>query len=219
MLKTLFFLLLVRPLVLLVCGINVRGRRYLPDRGPCIIAANHNSHLDTLVLMSLFPVTKVCRVRPVAAADYFLKNRLLAWFALELIGIIPISRRPTRKDGHPLAMVHEALQQEQIVIIFPEGSRGEPERLAPFKKGVAHLVRTLPEVDVVPVYLHGAGRSLPRGEALLVPFIIDVRIGPPLRYAGQGHARFVAELHDAICRLEQSIRGGTTDDQGTGHDI
>lgn len=204
MLKTLFFLLLVRPLVLLVCGINVRGRRRLPATGPCIIAANHNSHLDTLVLMSLFPVTKVGLVRPVAAADYFLKNRLLAWFALELIGIIPISRRPTRKDGHPLARVHEALRQGQVVIIFPEGSRGEPERLAPFKKGVAHLVRAFPEVDVVPVHIHGAGKSLPRGEALLVPFIIDVRIGSPMRYAGQGHARFVDDLHTTICRLAQS---------------
>jgi len=98
-LRALFFLLFVRPLVLLVLGVNARHRERLPTKGPAIIAANHNSHLDTLVLMTLFPQAMLPVLRPVAAADYFLRHRLLAWFARRIIGIVPLSR--SVKPGDP----------------------------------------------------------------------------------------------------------------------
>jgi 1-acyl-sn-glycerol-3-phosphate acyltransferase len=202
MLKQLFFLLVVKPFVLLVTGVHVSGRERLPPRGPCIVAANHNSHLDTLVLLSLFPLSSVASVRPVAAADYFMKNRFFAWVSRHLIGIIPIKRKPDRSDGHPLEEVKSALEAAQTVIIFPEGSRGEPEKMVPFKKGVAHLAGAFPEVPVVPVHLHGAGKSLPRGEALFVPFIIDVNIAEPLYYGNGTRDAFTARLEARIRELK-----------------
>lgn len=200
LLKLLFFTLVVRPVVLVVLGLNVRRRERLRTPGPAIVVANHNSHLDTLVLMTLFPLRQLAEVRPVAAADYFLSKRWLAWFALEVIGIVPLSRTVRAGDADPLAECVRHLGDGGVLILYPEGSRGDPERLAAFQGGVAHLARRCPEVPVVPVFLHGAGKSLPRGEALLVPFICDVFVGESLVWAGDRRA-FMTGLDGAIRAL------------------
>jgi len=199
-LRALFFLLFVRPLVLLVLGVNARHRERLPTKGPAIIAANHNSHLDTLVLMTLFPQAMLPVLRPVAAADYFLRHRLLAWFARRIIGIVPLSRSVKPGDPDPLAACDAALAQGDILIIFPEGSRGEPERFGDFKTGIAHLARRHTNIPVVPVFMHGLGKILPRGALLLVPFFVDVFIGEALHWPGD-RAVFMGELDRRIRAL------------------
>ena len=125
-LRALFFLLVVRPISWVLLGLNVRHAERLPCDGPAVIIANHNSHLDTLVLMSLFPRRCLRRLRPVAAADYFLRWRWLAWFSRSIIGIIPLRRG--REGFEDLRTdVVAALQRGDLLILFPEGTRGEPE--------------------------------------------------------------------------------------------
>ena len=199
-LRYLFFLLIVRPLMLLGLGVNLRHGARLPAGGPAIVVANHNSHLDTLVLMSLFPQRMLRRLRPVAAADYFLRRRDLAWFALDIIGIIPVVREVRASHSDPLAGCDAALADDVILILFPEGKRGEPEKLGAFKTGIAHLARRHPMVPVVPVFLHGLGKVLPRGEILPVPFFVDVFIGEAMRWTGD-KASFMADLDHRIHAL------------------
>jgi 1-acyl-sn-glycerol-3-phosphate acyltransferase len=187
-LRLLFFLLVVRPVVFIALGLNVRHRRRLPSSGPAIVVANHNSHLDTFVLMSLFPLKVLAQVHPVGARDYFFRNRWIAWFSRHLVGIIPLDRQIKSAKEHPLRPIAEALERGEIVIVFPEGSRGEPERLAEFKTGIAHLAERHPEIPIFPIYLHGLGKALPRGEALLVPFFCDVFIGEPIQWPGDRQA-------------------------------
>jgi len=202
MLKKIFFAIFVRPLVLIISGVNVVGKEKLPLKGPCIIAANHNSHLDTMVLMSIFPLSKINQVKPVAAADYFMKNKYFSWFSQNVIGIIPLKRRPTKVEGHPLLGVTKALRNGDIVIVFPEGNRGVPEEMSTFKTGIAHLAKEFPAIPVVPIYIYGAGKALPKGEALFVPFIIDVNIGEALYFEDEDNKSFTARLEKSIKELE-----------------
>lgn len=178
-----FFLLIVRPFLAVVLGVNLRHAERLPTTGPAILAANHNSHLDTLLLMSLYPLAQLHRVRPVAAADYFLKNPLVAWFALNVMHILPLSRRPKAGET-PLAHIEAALNAGDILILFPEGSRGEPEKRSELKTGIAHLMEHAPAVPVVPIYLHGLGKALPRGDWLPIPFFADGFVGEALTWQG-----------------------------------
>ena len=185
-LQFLFFIFVVRPVLLIILGMNVRGREHLPEKGPAIVVANHNSHLDTLTLMALFPLKDLHLLRPAAAADYFLANKWLKWFALNIINIIPLARGGVRKN--PLADLEEALDRNEILILFPEGSRGEPEQRAEFKRGVAYLAKARPDVPVYPVFMHGLGKALPKGSLILVPFTCDVIAGPAISWTGDAQS-------------------------------
>ena len=200
LLRYFFFLVIVRPLVLVILGLNVRHVERLPQTGPCIVIANHNSHLDTLVLMTLFPMRLLSRIHPVAAMDYFLKNRLLAWFSINIMGIIPVRRGGVTRHEDPLAGCSMALHKGDILILFPEGSRGDPERLEHFKTGIAHLAKRHPNVQITPVFLYGLGKALPKGEAILVPFFCDVFIGPGVHWTGNRHT-YMNELETSMNAL------------------
>lgn len=201
-LRILFFAAIVRPILLIVLGMNVRGRENLPAKGPAVVAANHNSHLDTLTLMALFPLKDLPRLRPAAAADYFMKSKWLSWFALNIIGIIPLERGVVKKN--PLADLEAALDRGDILILFPEGSRGEPEQMTNFKRGLAYLSKARPEAPVHPVFMHGLGKALPKGSYILVPFNCDVIAGEPFAWQGDTGA-FMDMLNG---RMNELARAG-----------
>jgi 1-acyl-sn-glycerol-3-phosphate acyltransferase len=196
-LRYLFFLLIVKPVVFFMLGVSVHHRERLPRKGPAIIVANHNSHLDTLILMSLFPLRMLSLLRPVAAADYFMKNRCLAWFSKNIIGILPIERARVVKGEDPFKSVADVLLHNGIVIFYPEGTRGEPEKLAKFKSGIAHLASQHPAIAIIPIFLYGAGKALPKGEALLVPFVVDVKVGEAMNWNGDKRT-FIANLEQVF---------------------
>ncbi len=207
-LRYLFFLLVIRPLALIVLGLNVRRHELLPQTGPALVVSNHNSHLDALVLMTLFGMKRLHLVNPVAAVDYFLRDqprlrhRLLGWFALNIVGIIPLERSMKGVRSDPLAGISEALEEGRVLILFPEGTRGEPEHLEDFKTGVAHVAKRHPEVPVVPVFMHGLGKALPKGEGLLVPFICDVFVGESFCWTGSRDS-FMQELSERFAGLAE----------------
>jgi len=204
-LKLFFFLLIVKPLVLIVIGLNVRDKTRLPTKGPAIVVANHNSHLDALVLLSLFPLHQIHKIRPVAAGDYFMRNPFYAWLSTRLIGIIPIKRQQSKGLHNPFKLVNQALSQGDIIVIFPEGSRGEPEKMNRMKKGVAHLAIKHPEVPIIPIFVYGLGKALPRGEGLLVPFICDLYIGKAM-YASGNVSQFMTNIQDSFAQLSEQAR-------------
>ena len=206
-LRLLFVLCVAYPVVWLWLGIQVRHRERLPRRGPAIIAANHNSHLDMLALLSLFPLLRVPGVQPAAAADYFCQNRWVKWFSLHVIGIIPVVRGSLHNcpDGpDPLADCYRALDAGKVLVIFPEGTRGAPEEMAELKAGIWHLARRFPEVPVIPVYLHGLGKAMPKGTLIPVPFYVKVAVGQPL-HGGADKLDFLHHLREQLTWLQHKV--------------
>jgi len=94
----------------------------------------------------------------------------------------------------------EALDRDEILILFPEGSRGDPEKMGRIRKGIVHLLKGREHIDVVPIVMHGLGRALPRGEALFVPFNCDVVVGDVMHVKGTA-AEFVNALKERYQEL------------------
>lgn len=196
-LKVMFFAI-TKIVVILLIGLRIQHRKRLPIKGPAILVANHNSHLDTIVLASLFPLEIVHQLRPLASKQYFLeRNPWLAWFSQYVLDIIPVSIKSEKvvdsgdaRAAHRsfLADCDAALAQNQILILYPEGSRGEPECLSEFRCGIAYLAKRYPQVPIVPIFLHGLGKALPKGEFLLVPFLCRVYVGSAIYWNGQKQA-------------------------------
>jgi 1-acyl-sn-glycerol-3-phosphate acyltransferase len=194
-------MLVVRPLARLLFGLDVINSEKLPKDGPAIVAANHNSHVDTIVLLCLFPSKLLPKLRPVAAADHFDKGGFGSWFSRNIIGIIPIKRGGAARGEDVLLGAKQALERGEILVLFPEGSRGEPEEMTRFKTGVARLIESYPHVAVTPVYLQGAGRSLPKDAKVFVPFNTTAVVGDPLTWSGSHHG-FVDLLREKIEALK-----------------
>jgi 1-acyl-sn-glycerol-3-phosphate acyltransferase len=194
-----------RPVARFFTGADVEGRERLPVKGPAIIAANHNSHVDTLLLLTIFKARAVHLVRPAAASDYFLKDPVIGWVSRNLIGIVPVARRKAgqREEGEDvLAPARQALSEGAIVVVFPEGTRGDAtDTMAQLKNGVARLAEAFPEAPVIPVWIQGAGRVLPKGTLIPVPMTCCVLVGEPIRWEGRRTA-FMEGLRDALLALK-----------------
>lgn len=207
-LRFLLLILVARPLALFMTGADVTGRERLPLKGPAIVAANHSSHVDTLLLLAIFPSRALARVRPAAAADYFLKDPVIGWFSRHVIGIVPVARLKAGRDADVLAPARAALAAGDIVVVFPEGTRGDGEDanggegMGRLKSGVARLAEAFPEAPVIPVWIQGAGRVLPKGETIPVPLNCAVLVGEPLVWAGE-RSVFMAKLRAALLALKE----------------
>ena len=202
-LRLTFYALLVRPFLIIFLGLSTRNldRLKVPNHAH-LIAANHNSHLDAMVLMSLFKLKDMKRVKLVAAKDYFCRTPLSTWFSLNIIGIIPIERKGGAQD--PLAPIMTALEDGYTVVIFPEGSRGDPEKRQALKYGITKILEAKPKLKITPVFMHGLGKSLPRGEGLFVPFVCEINVGTDLSWQGE-RTQLIESLEEKFDTLEKEM--------------
>ena len=86
------------------------------------------------------------------------------------------------------------------------GREANPEQLQQYKSGLYHLAARVPDVPIVPVFLHGLGKALPRGEALLVPFFCDVFVGEPIGFEGDRQrfmGRFAERMEGLAAEMER----------------
>jgi len=197
----------------------VEGKANLPRRGPVILASNHRSFVDSLVI----PIVAPRKVVFLAKADYFTGTGLRgalsrAWF--RGIGMIPVDRDDTRSALGSLDIALEVLGRGEAFGIYPEGTRSRDGRLYRGRTGVAHLALTS-GAPVVPVGLIGTQDLQPVGSRWPRLAKVTVRFGKPLRFQGRydgvplGRARreVTDEIMAAIAELTGQEPAGTYNDR------
>jgi long-chain acyl-CoA synthetase len=165
--------------------------------GPVLFVANHTSHLDSAVLLSALPVRHRRRVAVAAAADYFFARPLLGSLVALLLNAFPFSRttavRPTLEHCATL------LDSKWSILLYPEGTRSMTGTIGEFKAGVGLLAVEL-EVPVIPVYLDGLQRILPKGRTVPRRGPVSVTFGSAMTFEGS------TSYGDVASRLEDAVR-------------
>ncbi len=156
---------------------TITGRAHIPTHTHFIVVANHGSHLDTgLIRRALGDAAS--NLVTLAAADYFFDNRIKRTFFTNFTSLAPMERRGSLRDSLDAAAGH--LETGHSILIFPEGTRSRSGRMAPFRRGFAHLALRC-GVGVLPVRLD-AWRAFPPGAVTLQDRKVSARIGPFLSF-------------------------------------
>jgi len=178
-----------------------------------IFFANHTSHLDFIVVWSALPAPMRGRTRPVAGRDYWMKGRVRRYLSSKVFNGILIERTPSTASSEEkrvaaraaIERMAEEMGTEHSIIVFPEGTRGSGDDVAPFKSGLYHLCKLKPDVQLVPVYLDNMNRILPKGEALPVPMLSRVVFGEPMEMRrGEPKEAFLERARSAVEKLRES---------------
>ena len=203
LLRLLAHVLVLRPFVKIVFGVAVIGGEYLQNIDRYVIIANHNSHLDICLLFSVIPLRDIKKTHAVADRTYFASSKLLNVIVTFMFDPLWVDRGSVSRDHDPLEHLKKALDDGRNLIIFPEGTRGKPGELKHFKGGIGRLAAGRSDVPVVPVFMSGPERALPKASRLPLPFWNSVIIGPPQVCSGT-HREITRSLEHAMMELSQS---------------
>jgi 1-acyl-sn-glycerol-3-phosphate acyltransferase len=190
---------LVRPTMDVIAAPRLRGLDRLSGlEGSVVFAANHHSHVDTPLLLSVIPEPWRHHIVIGAAADYFFGNRVTSTLSALVIGAIPIERaRVNRRSADQAA---ELIDDGWSMLIFPEGGRSPDGWGQPFRGGAAYLSARC-DVPVVPIHVEGTGRILRKGHKVPRPSATMVTFGWPMRPEDEDSRRFAARIEQAVAEL------------------
>jgi 1-acyl-sn-glycerol-3-phosphate acyltransferase len=177
--------LVTRPFMAFVrfyCRLQVDGVEHIPPNGSFILAANHSSHADTAVIFAALPRPMRKRVVAAAAQDYFFDKGFRQFVSRILFNTIPVPRSAFAA-GDPLRHVLRALREGYGVLLFPEGTRSQSGEIGPFRSGIGRLVAEFPAVPIIPVWLEGTARVLPKKASIPRPVSVIAHFGAPVTYA------------------------------------
>ena len=192
--------LAIRPVVQVMASPTVDGRERLHAvEAPVIFAANHHSHADTGLLLSLLPEPFRHKTVVAAAADYFFDRRTKGTFHALTFAAVPMER--TKVNRRSAVVATDLLADGWNLVIFPEGGRSPDGWAQQFRGGAAYLaVRS--GRPVVPVYIDGTRHMWPKGQRLPRPHKVTVTFGTPISAdPGEDARRLAARLERAVAAL------------------
>jgi 1-acyl-sn-glycerol-3-phosphate acyltransferase len=174
-----------------------RATAHVPAKGPVLLVSNHSSFLDPPLVGGVSP-------RPLS---FMAKAEL---FRVPLFGglIRRLNARPVRREGADAGALRTALrilQDGGVLLMFPEGTRGDEGTLREPKPGAAMLA-VLSGAAVVPVFIEGSGRAWPRGQSLPRPAKVTVTFGPPMTF-GRRDAEGRKTEYDEVSRAMMAAIG------------
>lgn len=207
---------LLSALARLITGAQGHWLGCVPKAEQRIYFANHQSHLDWVLIWCALPRELRTQTRPIAAKDYWTAGRLRHWITREVFNAVYVNRTRTKDDPgagtddqDPLEPLVEALQHGDSLVIFPEGTRsnlGEPQ---PFKSGLYHLAQQFPDVPLIPCWIDNVQRVMPKGEVVPVPILCSVTFGAPMRLEPDEDKRaFLERARAAVIALRRPGRAG-----------
>lgn len=196
---------LLLGLTRLVTGAQGRWLGCPPAAEQRIYFANHQSHLDLMMIWAALPRDLRAITRPVAARDYW-SGGLRHWLTTAVFNAVYVTRRRATDDASdPLAPLAEAIASGDSLILFPEGTRGHQVDPGPFKSGLFHLAEKFPDVELVPAWIDNVQRVMPKGEIVPVPILCSVTFGVPIRLeAGEDKQHFLSRARLAVMALRNS---------------
>ena len=152
-----------------------------PELKQRIYFANHNSHIDFILLWSSLPKDMRRRTRPVAASDYWTKDGFRRFLIQDTFNGVTIKRNRENNED-PLQPIKDVLKQGYSIIFFPEGTRNleDDVELLPFKSGLYSLHREFPDIDIIPVWISNLKRVMPKGALDPLPLLPTIIFGSPL---------------------------------------
>ena len=176
-----FFSFFIRHSARILTGARSIWLGCKPENKQRIYYANHNSHIDFILLWSSLPELIRQQTRPIAASDYWLNGSLRRFLIQNAFSGV-IIERDREKNLDPLAPVKSVLTQGNSIIFFPEGTRNlnDDLELLDFKSGLYYLHKTFPDIEIIPVWISNLKRVMPKGSIIPIPLLSSVTFGAPL---------------------------------------
>lgn len=200
---------ILTPLARIIWRPAVVGTAHVPPQGPVILASNHLSFVDSVVI----PLTSPRQVAFLAKSEYFTGTGVKGWISREWfegVGSIPIDREDTRAAQASLDLALAHLRAGGAFGIYPEGTRSRDGRLYRGRTGVAWLALEA-QCPIVPVGLSGTQDIQPVGSRLPRRAKVRVEFGEPIqvagRFDGMPHGRARRRLTDEVMAAIRSMTG------------
>ena len=187
----------------LVTAVRAEWGTHFPDLRPRVYFANHVSHGDFVLIWTVLPLTVRRNTRPVAGADYWLKDPIRRFIGRRVFNAVLVERDAENRTEDPIQQMAAALDESASLILFPEGTRNLTELpLLPFKSGLYRLALARPGVELVPVWIANLNRAMPKGELIPVPILCTVSFGMPVRLReGEEKSAFLERARAALLAL------------------